>query len=179
MGGPGSGRRWHKKVVVEDCLTLDANRWLRDDLCRTGTWRWIYPGGGGFSVSYELDTRESEDAFVRLWHSSAWTVTRRRESADYRVRLTATHPYFGGLRWCFVCPLIADGVACNRRVGKLYLPPGARYFGCRHCHRLTYRSVQEHDKRVDALRRNPEALKAIEDNLEEASLQQLCLALKA
>ncbi len=24
-------------------------------------------------------------------------------------------------------------------VNKLYLPPGARYFGCRHCHGLVYR----------------------------------------
>ena len=54
-----------------------------------------------------------------------------------------------------------NGHACNRRVAKLYLPPGGRYFGCRHCYRLTYRSVQEHDKRVDALRRNPAALNTI------------------
>ena len=50
---------------------------------------------------------------------------------------------------------------CNRRVAKLYLPPGGRYFGCRLCHGLTYKSAQEHDKRVDALRRNPAALNAI------------------
>jgi hypothetical protein len=28
-------------------------------------------------------------------------------------------------------------------VGKLYLPPGAGYYGCRHCHELTYTSCQE------------------------------------
>jgi hypothetical protein len=43
----------------------------------------------------------------------------------------------------------------------LHFAPGGRYYGCRHCYRLTYRSVQEHDKRVDALRRNPAALRAI------------------
>jgi hypothetical protein len=49
-------------------------------------------------------------------------------------------------------------------VRKLYLPPDGRYFGCRHCYRLTYRSVQEHDKRVDALIRNPGAFElAYED----------------
>jgi hypothetical protein len=50
---------------------------------------------------------------------------------------------FGGKRWWFICPLIVHGIACNRRAGKLYLPPGARYFGCRKCHDLTYRSRQE------------------------------------
>jgi hypothetical protein len=31
----------------------------------------------------------------------------------------------------------------GRRVGKLYLPDGARYFGCRRCHDLTDTSTQE------------------------------------
>ena len=44
---------------------------------------------------------------------------------------------FGGERWWFTCPLKVNDVNCNRRVGKLYLPPGANYFGCRSCHELT------------------------------------------
>jgi len=36
-----------------------------------------------------------------------------------------------------------NGRGCGRRVGKLYLPPGGRYFGCRQCHDLTYTSCQE------------------------------------
>ena len=31
-------------------------------------------------------------------------------------------------------------------MGKLYLPPGGRYYGCRHCHELTYTSCQESRK---------------------------------
>jgi hypothetical protein len=183
MGGPGSGRRLYRKAVVEDCLQLDANRWmrqgLRDRVRMAGTWRWIYPGGRSFSVDYELDTREPDEAFAQLWYGWVWTPTGEPDWVDYRVDLTATWPHLGGLRWWFVCPLLVGGVACRRRVGKLYLPPRARYFGCRHCHRLTYTSCQEHDKRVDALRRNPEALAAILDNPEGASFQALCLAIKA
>jgi hypothetical protein len=67
-----------------------------------------------------------------------------------------------------------------RRVGKLYLPPGERYFGCRCCHRLTYRSVQEHDKRVDWLRKHPEELAAIvADPKANLSDSRLLLAIKA
>jgi hypothetical protein len=43
----------------------------------------------------------------------------------------------------------------------LYLPYGAKYFGCRHCYNLTYESVQTHDKRIDYLIRHPETLKDI------------------
>jgi hypothetical protein len=41
-----------------------------------------------------------------------------------------------------------DGVACGRRVRKLYL--SGRYFGCRHCHELTYASSRESDRQVYA-----------------------------
>jgi len=40
---------------------------------------------------------------------------------------------------------------CRRRVAKLYLPPGGKCFGCRHCYNRTYESCKEHDKRVDVL----------------------------
>ena len=45
------------------------------------------------------------------------------------------------------------GRSCGRRVGKLYLPPGGRYYGCRYCHELTYTSCQESHKYGGLLRR--------------------------
>ena len=78
----------------------------------------------------------------------AWTVTLHycwndSEDVEFPILLRPTATHFGGLRWWFTCPLIVNGVACQRRVGKLYLPPRARYFGCRNCHRLSYRSSQK------------------------------------
>jgi hypothetical protein len=75
-----------------------------------------------------------------------YTFTRSGEKVDYRVRLLTTCLRHGTLRWWFACPLSVNGRPCGRRVGKLYLPPGGRYYGCRHCHRLTYRSCQESRK---------------------------------
>ena len=66
---------------------------------------------------------------------------------------------------------------CGRRVGKLYLAPSGHYFGCRHCHELTYRSAQEHDQRTDLFRRNPMALQAAMNG--DAPLPLLLVALKA
>jgi hypothetical protein len=48
---------------------------------------------------------------------------------------------FGGARPYFVCPGIAGGIACCRRVAKLYA--GGRYFLCRHCYQLAYASQRE------------------------------------
>ena len=53
------------------------------------------------------------------------------------------------------------------------------WFKCRHCYDLTYRSVQTHDTRVDALRRNPARLAAILENPGGALDTGLILALKA
>ena len=56
---------------------------------------------------------------------------------------------FGGERPYFVCPNIVNGIACGRRVTKLY--GAAPYFLCRHCYRLAYASQRE-DRYDRALR---------------------------
>jgi hypothetical protein len=61
----------------------------------------------------------------------------------------------GRHRWWFECP------GCVRQVQTLYRTPTGSQLFCRHCHDLTYRSAQRHDKRVDYLRRHPEALEKL------------------
>jgi hypothetical protein len=163
MGGSGSGNSYHwwrsdKKTVVEDCLRLDANRWMREGILKAnhfafGSRRWEYHSGHCFSVSYELNTLDPTSPHVRLYYTWVWTSTQQQESADYRVQLATTRPRFGSLRWWFICPLVVNGRACGRRVGKLYLPPRARCFGCRRCHDLTYTSCQESRKYDGLFRR--------------------------
>jgi hypothetical protein len=189
MGGPGSGcsyyHHWRpaKKSTVEDCRSLDANQWMREGVLRAGVWHF---GSWSWwrdterreqtaSLGYEVDTRDPAAPSLRL----SYTIVRTGEALDYRVGLTTTRPRFGGLRWWFICPLVVNGSTCARRVGKLYLPPGGRYYGCRHCYDLTYTSCQQHDKRVDFLRRNPEVFQRLMANLEGASIAQLGLLLKA
>ena len=66
------------------------------------------------------------------------------DPTGYAVPLEWTPCHFGGVRPWFRCSLVANGVPCRRRCRILYRPWGALYFGCRHCHRLTYRSRQIH-----------------------------------
>jgi hypothetical protein len=169
---------------VEDCEALDANRWMREGILaggvrRLGRWRWVYHGGRENSIGYDVETLDPDRQFVRLFYTVTQRATQEKEALDYRVRLTTTRPRFGGLRWWFICPLVVSGRACGRRVGKLYLPPGSRFFGCRACHGLTYHSAQTHDSRVSRLRRDPELLAAILDDLKGASVRDLILAMKA
>jgi hypothetical protein len=151
---------------------------LKAGVRQSGFWGWTC--GGSLmerlaTVDYEVNTLDPAFPWVRL----SYSLTATQEELNYRVGLTTTRPRFGGLRWWFVCPLVQRGRPCGRRVGKLYLPPGCRYYGCRQCYDLTYTSCQEHDKRVDWLRKNPEALRLLAEHPEAASLAQLSLVLKA
>jgi hypothetical protein len=187
MRGRGRGNHYHwwrprKKTVVEDCESLDANRWMREGILqagvhKSGAWGWFRDEARTeqtSSIGYEVNTRDVPPS-IRLFY----TFTESKDALDYRIPLVTTQPRFGGLRWWFICALVVNGRECGRRVGKLYLPPGARYYGCRHCHDLTYRSVQEHDKRVDALRRNPQVLRNMAENPRSLSITQMGLVLKA
>jgi hypothetical protein len=170
---------WHsKRTVVEDCRVIDLAGLARHGAFvpwYSGTLRWFRGEKEVASIGYNVRPREPEGLVLCL----SYRISTTREDVEVPIRLETTPLHFGGCRWWGRCPLQRDGIECGRRVGKLYLPPGSRYFGCRHCHDLTYTSVQEHDKRVDALRRNPEALDHLLGNLERISTRDLILALKA
>ena len=187
MGGPGSGNHYHwwrptKRTTVEQCRSLDAGRWMREDILKAGVrhaggWCWFRDAARTqrtADISYEVNTSDAPP-----WLRLSYTFAASGEAVDYRVPLVTTRPRFGGLRWWFVCPLVVGGRPCGRRAGKLYLPPGGRYFGCRRCHELTYESVQRHDARVDALRRNPDELCRMLDDPARLDAARLLLALKA
>ena len=160
MGGYGSTRwNWHsKKETVEDCRVLsifDLNREdvLESDARKLGGWTWsnAYTGKRTARIGYEMNTLEKVNYFRVYYTITSWTG--EKNDYDYRIPLQKTKCNFGGVRWWFLCTLSVNGSFCGRRVGKLYLPPNGRYFGCRHCYDLTYRSSQENDKRVNALKR--------------------------
>ena len=109
-------------------------------------------------------------------YTSTNTFTKEATKLDYKAKLINTPCNFGGVRYWFICPLITNGRPCGKKVSKLYLAGGSKYFGCRHCHSLTYISCQEHDKRIDALVKDPEMLLA---NMNSNDLNGSLLALKA
>jgi hypothetical protein len=149
VGGSGSGRRgWHdKKTTVEECLTLSASALAREGVIARSpdagflSWTNTTTGERTSSLAY---VREIDGNWVTL--HLRYTVTRRAgetHDIDLPIVLLTTPSAVGGSRWWFACPLIVNGLPCGRRVGKLYLPPGTRYFGCRHCYDLTCTSCQE------------------------------------
>lgn len=74
-------------------------------------------------------------------HSDYWSGGSM--SMDYSADIVSTPCRYGGHRYWFLCPIYRNGRACRRRVAVLYKPPGSRFFGCRTCFDLTYKSSQE------------------------------------
>ena len=139
MGGPGSGRHWGcGRATVEDGLTLDIRKLVRDGGIQPGqwrsgtlTWRRVPSGEETGSIGYEANLIAPDDAWIRLHYRQ------NEEPRDYRVRPETTGPNYGGRRWWFRCP------ATGCRVAKLHSPPGGDMFASRRAYGLAYRSQRE------------------------------------
>jgi hypothetical protein len=149
MGGPGSGSSYHwwrssKKTAVEDCKELDLGLLAHKGAVAAGracSFKWSRGGRPAGEVGFLVRQAGGLLALVL-----SYRVTPPGEDVEEFVPLVTTRMHRGGLRWWGRCPLLKRDRACGRRVGKLYLPPGNRYFGCRQCYDLTYRSCQESRK---------------------------------
>ena len=141
-------------MTVEDCLALDVSilkgRFKLDRPVR-GTYRWPRANDADPAIDYRVVHVSANGRALGL----RYFIGTSRTPVEYTVQTTTTPCNFGRLRYWFVCPLVRNGIPCLKRAKKLYLAPGARYFGCRTCYDLTYRSAQQHDKHVDALLRLP------------------------
>ena len=149
-------QRWEgdpKKIVAENCMAISTEYLkkevflCRDVFCRDvcGGFYWFgHETSVGFIIRYE----KREDGLFPPGPMMCLLIGSIEEVFFQEISLQATTPHFGGTRWWFSCPLLKKGVECAKRVGKLYLPPGAKSFGCRHCYDLSYRKRQEHNKRI-------------------------------
>ena len=144
MGRWSYSGRW----TVEDCKSLSV-KFLNEyhyfaGGVRWGGCNWNRNGEQTGSIGFSVSTLEG-DEYIRFQYTQTDRNTNEKSELDYKARIVSTSCHFGGHRWWFICPLIVNGYICNRRVGVLYLASG-KYFGCRRCHNLTYKSSKESHK---------------------------------
>ena len=120
MGGPGSGNCWrpgHRKRCVEECDAIDAAHlgrigWLEPGTSRTGSLSWPRGAAATSVISCTADLTDPAASKIRVSH------TVLGESVSYPIRLVTTRPHYGGVRWWFVCPLVADGRSESTRLNS-------------------------------------------------------------
>jgi hypothetical protein len=148
LGGFGS-TRWNehnKNRCVEDCLTLDVDQLISAGLLnhQLGIIEWWSDRERTASVAFRL---KPSDVPEILYLYLCYDVVRhgRTEIHEQPVPIEIRRQRIGK-RYFLLCRL--------RRVRKLYRPTTQTLFGCRACHKLTYRSAQRHDKGTDIFRGN-------------------------
>ena len=143
--------RWSRINIfrtVEDCLALRISALLRAGL--------LVPGR---SASGQLTSGNTVDGilapvaelFIKPVKGAGLALQLHYQvefegiacPVDQEIILVTTRQRLGGLRWWFHCLLVGPSGPCRSRAGVLYLPPGEQFFGCRHCHTLTYTSRQQ------------------------------------
>ncbi|MHC4855681.1 MAG: hypothetical protein ACYS72_04690 [Planctomycetota bacterium] len=157
MGGFGSGA-WAdvmtRKVHTGLCRSISVKTLKKmgvfdDSSDQVVSIRWVNELGddaGGVNITPQVSGNGNKRS-LRLENGGCVTgggsfVTVTRQV----IPITTTPCHFGGVRHWFLCPASVDGVLCENRVGKLYLPPGGSVFACRHCYDLTYESCQKSHK---------------------------------
>ena len=119
---------------------LKQEGYLRPLNYRSGSIQWNIRGEPTGSMGIVVSTMP-DDRYVRLIYTNTSRQTGEKSELDYRVQLVTTPCHFGGARYWYLCPLMVNGVTCNRRVGVLYI--NGKYAGCRHCYDLAYYSQQK------------------------------------
>ena len=136
---------YSNRLTVEECETittsfLNKHKYF-DGGVYLGELAWRLNGEKTGSIVIVVSTVENKE-YIRFLYVQTNRGTSEKTELDYIARLESTPCYFGGRRWWFSCTLITNGRVCGRRVGSLHLA-GSEYFGCRHCHNLTYKSCKE------------------------------------
>lgn len=134
MGGFGSGRKFGANVT-EDYRSIDVRRWQRERLLTPGNsfdTTWSRNGEKIAAISVRVESDQ-----LRLIYNFRNSNAAEWESLDYPVKLQTTTCNYGGERYWFICPA-AD---CGKKVALLY--SAGKYFACRHCYQLAYKSQHE------------------------------------
>ena len=144
MGGLGSGSwyRYGTKHTVETYNHLDVNSLNRKGLLEPGTRGSVSWSRGDKtlgSVGFEV-----ENGYFVLDYRHRRSSSEEWEEVRYHIPLVWTACNFGGGRPWFLCPGVINSRYCGRRVAKLY--DRGKYFLCRHCYDLTYRSCKDGQK---------------------------------
>ncbi len=132
------------KTVVEDCKKVQM-WWLK----KHGYLRGLTSGGIEWTNSFNENkssigfTISTFECYIRFHYTQTDNFTDEVTNMDYKFSLGTTPCNYGGLRYWFICGLSRNGRHCGRRVAKLYKPPGAKWFGCRHCWDLSYDERQK------------------------------------
>ena len=114
------------KISIKNLRTSEL---LQDNAIKVGSiyWDGTNPETAKSSINFKLNTTTS-NKYLEIGYMC------NDDTMKYPTPLEMTRPNYGGVRWWFRCP------RCGKRCSALYIK--SKYFWCRKCNNLTYRSQQ-------------------------------------
>jgi len=141
MGNHCSGRKALRNCTDEYC-SIRIGDWKRRGLLTPGqqfNWQWRQNGEpvGNIHIATEVDQ-------IKVGYTCPDT-NNQSQCHEYPIKLQTSVLARGGIRYWLTCP------GCARRMSILYF--GGKYFACRICYKLNYRSQRASftDKHFDRL----------------------------
>jgi hypothetical protein len=107
------GRTYRTKTTVNESLCLRITeltkkyRVLKDNSVSTQSMQWSSRGEKIGSISYTIDTTDSNYYFIRLFYKNTNNNNGETTDMDYKIELVKVKsnlPDNKGFRWYFVCP---------------------------------------------------------------------------
>lgn len=123
------GRTFRTKTTVKECLCLTIAdltkkyKVLKENAFTVKHIEWTSRGESTGSISYTIDTTNSDYCFIKLNYTNTNYRTGEKTPMDYKielVRVKSNLPGNKGFRWYFVCPLTFK--LCTRliSIGKYF-----------------------------------------------------------
>ena len=133
------------KIIAEGCNSISIfklKKWgYLDGNYHSGQITWTNTLDNESNISFAIDLTNKNNMYIELEYKikdnsgdSEW------KNIKQKYPIVTTPCNYGRVRYWFQCLVYNQGVYCGRRVGKLYLGSGSKYFACRHCCNLTYLS---------------------------------------
>jgi hypothetical protein len=141
MGGFGSGRpSGFGRSKVEECRSIAVTGLRRAGCLQpgwSGAWQWTNNGERAAEINLRAEADCVHFSYRVCIAGGGW------EDVEETIYIDRVPCRFGGFRPYFICPGVVNGIACGRRVTRLYA--AGQYFLCRHCYRLGHASQSESD----------------------------------
>lgn len=132
--------RYGAKSTVEQTFSIDIRQLKAVGyLCgyHSGT---LKSAGDSYGVWFAISVDDEFSGGKYIWFKYSIACKNGEvRKYDYKIPISVTKCYFGGVRYWFRCYANLRH-CCGNRVTTLYLMSGANIFACRHCYDLSYNS---------------------------------------
>lgn len=118
----------NKKQTIDNVLRIRIKDLMAASFfqkSQLGTINW----NGKWKDSSAVIKYNKEEGYIEISYTC-----NHSEAIRLQIPVVITHPNFGGVRYWFKCPF------CGKKITTLYIT--RKYFSCRKCNNLTYRSQQ-------------------------------------